>query len=211
MANVTNLDWLLASLVIAFGPADLLGQTRASIGDQQPVATVEVLAFDTRGKFLGAPTVATFEAYDRTNFAAKFHAGTAEGIPFGEYRIEAHLPAYSSETRYVRVYERCTTVIVGLTVGYERPTVPLRVDGHVVGKPPKGAFVRLVGVFSNLSVESPIRIDGGFALVGLTWGKYLLLVVGQEGLLATQALTIPYAGPPIEIEIKADSTGAIAP
>jgi hypothetical protein len=200
----------LALLLIGVFPCHSSGQTRGTVRAGRSVARVEVLAFDTRGKFLGAPTIEVFEADNHTNFAAKFHAGVAEDIPFGEYRIKSDLPAYSSEARFIRVYQRRVTVVLGLTVGYELPSIPLSLHGRVVGRvPPQRTFVRLAGVFSSLSMESPIGPDGGFDLVGLTWGKYLLLVVGEDGVLASRALTIPYTGPPLEIDIRADRT--IAP
>jgi hypothetical protein len=175
---------------------------------QEDVSTVEVRAFDTRGKFLGAPNISLFESYDHRNLASQFHNGIAGRVPFGDYRIEARLTAYSSEIRYVRVYQRKTTVVLGLVLGHELPIIPLSMHGRVVGGrlPPDGrSFVKLSGVFSNLSMEATISADGGFDLVGLSWGAYLLMVIGENGILAIQAISIPYVGPPLEIEIGKDN------
>jgi len=185
----------------------LAGQGQRS--PQQPAAAVEVQAFDTRGRFLGAPIVDTFEAYDGRSFAARFRDGVAADIPFGTYRVEARLAGYSPETRYVRVYQQRVIVVVGLTFGYERPAAPMGLHGRVVGPlPPQKTFVKLCGVFSNLSMESEIGPDGGFDLVGLTWGDYLLLVVGEGGVMASRALTIPYTGSPLEIRIPPRASSA---
>lgn len=198
-------------VLITLAPGVFWGQKRAVGPPQvQSPATVEVLAFDTRGRFLGPPIVKLFEAFDRTNYAPRFREGVANGIPFGDYRIEAYLPAYSSETRYVRVYQQRVTVIVGLTVGYETPIIPLSLHGRVVGQlASEKTFVKLAGVFSTLSMESPVASDGGFDLIGLSWGTYLLLVVGEDGVLASRTLAIPYTGAPLEIEIGRDH--AVAP
>jgi len=181
-------------------PACLTAQARSS----STSAKVEVVAFDSNGRFLGAPNVSLFESDDHKNLAAKFHAGVADGIPFGIYRIEGHLPAYSSEIRYVRVYQPHVAVVLGLTFSVELPEVPPILHGRVVGQVPPKSFVRLVGVYSNLSMESAIGADGEFNLGGLSDGRFLLLVVGQKGILASRAVSIPYTGPALEVELGRD-------
>ncbi len=185
--------------------ASLFCQVHSSqSADRSPSAKVSLIAFDTRGNPLGPPIVRTFESYEHKNYASKFHLGVAEGIPFGVYRVEAYRTAYSSEERYARVYEREVTVVLGLTVGYELPSVPLTLHGKVVGLSPARrarSFVKLSGIYSNLSMESAIRPDGGFDLGGLTWGSFLLLVIDDQGVLATRSLSVPYSGPPLEIRV----------
>lgn len=166
-------------------------------------ATVSVMAFDTNGRFLGSPEVKVFESTEEhKNLAAKFNAGVAEGIPYGEYTIEARLTAYSSDSKRVGVYQRHVVIVLGLTVGHELPTLPPNLPGRIIGHLPAAkAFVRLVGVYANVSIDSSIDPDGRFDLGGLSDGKYLLVVVGEGGILASRSLTIPYVGPPLEIAL----------
>jgi len=171
----------------------------------QQVATVEVIAFDTRGPFLGAANVKTFESYDHHEFASSFHDGRAEKIPFGVYRVVGSRTAYYSETRYVNIFQRNVTVVLGLSFGFELPEVPLTLRGRVLGlsaPPGKDTFVKLCGVYSNESFESAIDSRDMFEFAGLRpSGVFLLLVVGKDGVLASRTITIPYVGPLLEIDV----------
>ena len=146
-----------------------------------------------------------FSSACHRNLAARFHAGVATGVPYGNYRIEARLTAYSSDAKSVRVYQQHVTVILGLTVSQELPEIPPNLPGRIVGllRTTK-SFVRLIGVYANVSIDSSIEPDGRFDLGGLSAGKYLLMVVGEGGILASRQLIIPYAGPPLEIQLSGD-------
>jgi hypothetical protein len=168
---------------------------------------VEVVAFGSNGKFLGAPNVTLFESEDRRDIARRFQRGIAENVPFGVYRIRAFLPGFYSCVRYAAVYQRRTTVVLGLEPGYEASPGPLRLSGRVVGQRPSAAnrsFVKLTGVFSSLSVESAIGPDGRFELSGMEFGTYLLLVVGEDGVLASRLVRLPGDGPTVQVEIGRD-------
>ena len=196
---------LLALFSLTVVPGCLVGQREPAPNARgDAYARVEVQAFDTRGRFLGAPTVDLFESEDdHANIASRFHAGVADRVAFGVYRIEAHLTAYYAETRYVGIYQPQATIVVGLAFGYELPRVPLKLRGRVVGKArfSEARFIRLVGVYSSLLAESAIGSNVDFDLAGLSWGQYLLLVVGESGILASRPISIPYTGPPLRIQI----------
>jgi len=208
-----NLFSISIPLILFLLAVDATAQERRKTTprDSNASATVEVLAFDTRGKFLGAPIIKLFESYDHKNLSSRFRGSVAQAVPFGEYQIEGYLPAYSSDKRWVRIYQQRVTVILGLTVGYERPSAPLTIRGHVTGQvsPEKKTYVRLIGVYSDVSLESAIGIDGGFDLAGLTWGAYLLLVISEDGIVASRTINVPYTGVPLEIEIKRDHSAAV--
>jgi hypothetical protein len=207
----TKLLLLVISLHVVLLPIAAVGQKLLSPPAAQadePVARVRIIAFDSTGNLLGPPNVTTFEGEDRRNIAINFHAGVAEGVPFGLYRVEARLPAYYAATRYARVYQRDVTVVVGLESGaYEASPIPLRLEGRVIGLPAAAAgngFVRLIGVFSDITIESGIRSEGTFEISGMPVGRYVLLVVAEKAILASKVVTIPYAGPRLQIEIRRD-------
>ena len=180
------------------------GQQRKPM-EPEPTARVEVVAFEANGRFLGAPNVSVFaESESGQNLATKFHNGLAVDIPYGIYRIEGRLPWYYSDTKFVWVYQPLVTVVLGLRFSQELPKVPPTLRGHVTGVPVSTtkAFVKLIGVYEHVSVESLIEGDGTFSLGGLSPGAFLLLVVGEHGIVASRTLTIPYTGPPLEIAIK---------
>jgi hypothetical protein len=73
-----------ASALIALLPMHLISQERENtemVVDHIGSATVTVLAFDTNGKFLGAPDVSRFESKDRKNIAGKIPQRRCGGRP----------------------------------------------------------------------------------------------------------------------------------
>ena len=171
------------------------------------LARVQVVAFEARGMFLGAPTVRLFQSQDEGDRSRQFHEGTADGIPFGVYKLEAHVNGFYPETRYVAVYRPNVTVVVGLPFGREAPALPVppSVHGRVIGILPRDrkTFAKLTGIYSNRSFESSISADGQFDF-SVPWdGRYLLLVVSEDGVLGTRVIDVPYSGSTINIEIGA--------
>jgi hypothetical protein len=186
---------IVVSVILIMGIISNLNQT--ANGQRKDLAKVEIIAYDTRGIRLGAPNVMTFESEHHENIASQFHMGTADNIPFGIYRIEAWLPAYSSEVRYVRVYQRRVTIVLGLNIGNELPVVAPTFSGRVVGLNSgknNNVFAKLFGVFSNVSLESTINSDGEFEVAGVTDGQYILLIVNEKGVLASRVISMPYTG-----------------
>jgi hypothetical protein len=183
----------LALCVSAFLPGSVKGQS-SRVQESRSSATIQVLAFSTDGKLLPAPTIEVFENSLGENIAAMFRGGIAEGVPFGEYTIKGHALGFHSETRYVKVYQARATVVLGLAVGGIGGQNTFNLHGRIVGSPlpiGKTLLARLVGVYSNSSVESEIEPNGEFELAGIYWGTYLMLVVSEEGILAARQLAIP--------------------
>ncbi len=177
------------------------GRPQPVSAPESGLATVEVMAFDSRGKFLGAPMVTVFESDDHTNFAAKFRNGVADRIPFGMYKVEGRLTGYSSEVRYIRIFEHRALVVLGLPVGRERPMLPPVTNGRILGSlpPEKKTFVKITGIFSSVSEEGSIGRDGEFRFAGLPNGLYLILVISEDGILASRVVSIPSSS--IELEV----------
>ena len=57
-----------------------------------------------------------------------------------------------------------------------------------------------MGVYENISIESAIDNDGRFSLAGLSPGLFVLLIVGEKGIVASRTLAVPYSGPSLEIQ-----------
>jgi hypothetical protein len=195
--------WLLA--LALFLPCPSNGQERGRQA-QESTSTVSVVAYEANGRFLGPPSISVFESDKHRNLASQFRNGSATGIRYGVYRIEGRLPGYFPDTKYVRIYGPKATVVLGLRFGAELPEIPPTLRGSITGlaSPPGRSFVKLVGVYENVSIESLIDAEGTFNLAGLSSGVFQLLVVGERGVLSSRTLTIPYTGPPIQIEISRD-------
>ena len=173
----------------------------------RPTATVNVVAYEAGGRYLGAPNIRIFmELDEQKDFAAEFHEGRAIQIPYGEYRVEAQQQGFFPDIKRVAVYQPFVTIVVGLRFASELPQIPPMLSGHIVGL--RGAtdrfFVKLVGIYENVSAESAISSDGSFTVGGLTPGLFALMIVGEKEVLITRTVTIPYVGAPLEIEIKGD-------
>jgi hypothetical protein len=170
-----------------------------------PIANVEVISFEANGRFLGAPNVTAFNSATGEDISSQFHSGVARGIPYGVYRIEAKLAGYFSDTTYARVYRPNVTLVMGLRFGAELPQVPPTLKGRVIGLHMQGKyFAKMIGVFEHTSTESAIDQDGTFAMSGLSSGRYILLIIGEKGVMASKTLTIPYTGPPLEMKIQGE-------
>jgi hypothetical protein len=174
-------------------------------GEEQFVARVEVVAFEAHGTFLGAPAVRVFESEEHKNLSGAFHAGVADRIPFGVYRLEAYMSGFYPEVKYVAIYRPRVTIFVGLAFGREALALPIpsSVHGRVIGSLPRGqkSFVKLTGIYSNRALESNIGPDGQFDF-GVPWdGQYLLLVVSEKGILASRTIDVPYTGPALQVRI----------
>jgi hypothetical protein len=204
---------ILSVCYLLGGSICLLAQDAASLAairdGRRLSSTVSVIAFDTNGKFLGSPSVSVFEdPDDRNNLAAKFQKGVAAQIPYGMYRIVGYLTGYSSDMKYVWVYQSHVSVVLGLEIGAEKPVIPPTLHGRVVGSVSEArSFVRLVSVYSSSSVDSAISSDGNFDLSVPPGGKFLLLVIGERGVLASRAISLPYTGPPLEVSVEGSQQG----
>jgi hypothetical protein len=176
---------------------------------------VELVTFEeATGRLLGPPEVRVFESDTGKNFASQFHSGVADNIPHGIYRLEAFVPGYSAELRYVLINQARATVILGMPVSPIESVPFPAIRGHILGSaPPKRSFIRLVGIYSGQVMESAIEPDGTFGFAAVRCCRYLLLLMGDGGTLASKDLTISDATlagkiavrletPPLEIEIS---------
>lgn len=204
--------WVLTLVLTIFDSTILAAGRR--IPQENQAATVELIAFSTRGVFLPrAPLyVEVFQSEGEKNLASKFRNGVAEDIPFGTYRMKAQLSGFYPEERYVRVSQHRTAIVLGLEVGrIDFPGLPYSFTGRIVGQalaPGRESFVKLIGVYSSLSMESIVGPDGAFAFSGFSDGIYLLLVVNEGSLLGSRVLRlpddIPKDGSPLVVEVSTD-------
>ncbi|MBI2683500.1 MAG: hypothetical protein HYX26_09865 [Acidobacteriales bacterium] len=64
------------------------------------------------------------------------------------------------------------------------------------------AFVRLIAIYSPQALSAAVAADGTFEFTHHLWGKYVLVVVQGETVLATQLLAVESNEPPhLEIDV----------
>jgi hypothetical protein len=53
-------------------------------------------------------------------------------------------------------------------------------------------------------MESAIASNGDFDLCGFSWGQYMLLVIGEQGVIASRFVSPPYTAPSLQINVQSD-------
>lgn len=172
-------------------------------------ATVRVIVVDQFGRNIPEATVSAFTGWDKEDYASQFRDHVATGIPKGNYRIRVELPGFRRAERQANVILPETLVVVGLVVGsiadpLWRP-LPRTLKGRVTGRPipaNRHAFVKVMGVFSDYSIEAEIGSGGEFVLAEPVSGINTLMVISEDGVLASQVIDIRYGIREIEIEVR---------
>ena len=163
-------------------------------GADEYIASVEILAYLSNGpSFLGSPEVFSFiELSSQKNLTDKFQKGVAKDVPFGTYVLEAGFTGFGRAYRVVRVMKKQVTVIIGLELRQEGVAFPTYARGRVNGALPKGRnFIKIVGIISSITEESAIANDGSFELSKLPDGEYMVMVVNENGLIASRKVEMP--------------------
>jgi hypothetical protein len=168
------------------------------------VARVQILAFASTGKFVGAPEVFSFvEISSKQNLTSRFKDGIANDVPFGTYVLDAGFSAFTREERVVRVAKKEVPIIVGIELRGELPEFPSYFRGRIIGAIPQSrSFVRVVGIISGIAEDSLIARDGSFEFSDLPQGEYILMVVNETGLVASRRIAMPATR--LEVDIARD-------
>ena len=173
------------------------------LSEQVKKSTVSVVAFRTNGEALGgAPEIDVFEdVRTKVDWSKKFRNGVGSDIPYGTYRLEVKKMLTSSgrsyfipEARYVSISQPEKTIIIGFDSQLYGPLIgPGKLTGMVSGDLPDGkqVFVRMVGLHSNVSVESSLDSNRRFEMDGLTFGPFLLTVFTNKLMLASKWVMLP--------------------
>jgi hypothetical protein len=143
-----------------------------------------------------------FQSQDeKTNFAERFHSGTASGIPYGTYTTRVR--GFRSAEPVVRIFQPNVIVVVGLQIGLEGGTPTSDVSGRIRGADQSAGpiRVRMSGVYSTELLDAEVNSTGGFSLERVPQGEYVLAVTQRERVLVVKAIKLPSVESPIVIEV----------
>jgi hypothetical protein len=161
-------------------------------------ATVRILIVDGTGRELGKAQVSSFTS-KRTgqDLGARFYDNTATGIPYDRYQLDVHATGFVNARRVVQVFSPVVWVIATLEFSVEgREFAPPRtLSGKLtnVSRGEQPIFLRLMGIYSDLSIEArPDASTGSFSFAGvISDGKYILLTIGRTGVLDSRQIDFP--------------------
>jgi hypothetical protein len=168
-------------------------------------STVRIVPVHVLGNELGGNVdVDLFQSKDeKTNFAKRFHSGSASGIPYGTYTTRVYVRGFFPAERVVRVFQPNVVVVIGLQIGMEGGPPTSNVSGRIRGADQSaGAIrVRISGVYSNDTLDAEVNGLGGFSLEKVPQGEYVLAVTQRERVLVVKAIKLSSAESPIVIEV----------
>jgi hypothetical protein len=126
--------------------------------------------------------------------------GYAE-LPPGDYKFEYSARSYASGFRCVSVRSAKMDVLLGLAIRPpeqligEGPILPWIVSGVVRPGTDRSTIVKLIALFSGLSVESAADPMGTFSMEVFPQGKYLLVVLTGGRVIYQKELAIDISVP----------------
>ena len=208
--------WFFTVILALGSSARVLRPARSGSNANSPSSRVEVVAFEEpRGLLLGPPEVRRFESEDESDLSKRFHAGVAESIPYGFYRVQVWVPPYfHPELRYIWVHQPRTTIVFGLPLSDVENVPYPAVQGRIVrGTLPKRSFVKLAGIYNGQQMESAVNADGTFRFDNVRYGRYLLIIVGDGGIFENKdvtitpatllgSITVSFTNPPLHVEMR---------
>jgi hypothetical protein len=184
------------ALIIAYPMGPLWAQGK------QDAATVHIKIVDTfSGDDLGAATVESFALEfesNAKNLADKFQQNTASGIPFGVYRLRARATGFSSAIKNVYVSQAETQVVLGLrfgTIDFPYPTFNISGEVRTAHSFTPDIHIRLIGLFSELSLDTNTEKSGKFTFAGVPQGMYILVTIQGKKVVDARPVQVPGSSP----------------
>lgn len=174
-------------------------------------SNVHIILTEGFGRDIGSGIVKSFKNTDGKDFAKSFHENNAFRIPYGIYDMEMEKDAWSPASREVHIYSPDVWIVVGMKGGEDErqcdvPQVSL--NGKIIhsSRADEPIYLRLVGLYSGFLADERMQFHGEvgtFQFAGnMPYGKYLLLIRGNQGLLCTQELAINTYEERIEVDLS---------
>lgn len=172
----------------------------AQATEEPKTATVHLRIVDAVGVLdLGVARVESFERkYGQVpsdDYSGRFYKNKATRIPYDFYELCARRETFRTACTEVDVSQPEVWVVLGLRLGNLGVGTSL-VEGSISGvkSSESNLWVRLVGIYSGFSVDAKVDQSGKFQASGAV-GKYVLVVMQNDRILHTQAISIPASGP----------------
>jgi hypothetical protein len=166
--------------------------TDSAVAQGAEMATVKVIVFDTLGSPIPGARITLTSVGPKQTFTATGGKATLDQVPFGLYDMEIRLLGFVTRAERVRIYQSSVLFNVGLELAanhsYERAELSGAVKDDVKGR--SNLWVRLVALYSSDLVENAVDSAGHFELDGMAHGKYLLILLEGNKVLATKSVEL---------------------
>jgi hypothetical protein len=155
-------------------------------------ATVEVKVFDTFGIPLEGAQVTLTAIGPALSFKETGATADFKRVPFGRYDLEVKLVGFETRRQEVRVYGPSLIFRAGLELGSTSSVEHAELSGLVRSVDPRNSdlWVRLAGIYSSDLIENAVSEKGQFEFVGIAPGKYVLLLLQKDKILAVRQVEI---------------------
>lgn len=156
----------------------------------QELANLDVSVCTTSGVAIDGARVALIGVGPKQTFQMTGGVARFKKIPYGLYDLEVQLVGFKVRRERIGVYQPDLAFRVGIDVGYpslhERPELM----GSIKPAPKhrSGMWIRLVPVYAGSLIENTVDSNGQFKIVGLSPGKYVLLLFNGEDLVTAQSI-----------------------
>ena len=112
-------------------------------------------------------------------------------VPFGLYEAEVRVPGFEVRREKIGVYQQELMYRLGVVLNYPHSTERPEIAGAVsFPGSRKDLWVRLVSIFGGDVIENAVDHNGAFHLTGAAPGKYILVLLRKETVLATRAIEV---------------------
>lgn len=199
---------LIRCSVLCLLPLFVMGMSKEHVD----TATIHIRIVSNSGEELGEPAVEIFESSeDKRNLATLFRGGSATGVPFGVYRIRVHAAGFWSAEREVRVGQSVVWVVMQLELGMGKPevglwTFVLKGKVSVPSSSTAPIWLRLVGAYSSILLDTKANERGDFSLSEIPEGLYVLMTMQGGKVLDTRPIKIPTASP-VSVNLRGKQRG----
>ncbi len=189
--------------VFALGATTGLAVAQAVVQDVD-FASIKISIYTTFGEPVSRAQVTLTSIGPKETFSASGGEAKFDRIPFGLYDLDIRLPGFLPRKERIRIYQRNLALQIGLELApthvYERPELTGTVKSSA--KLPAGLWARLVGLYTSDFAENAVDSSGTFELDGMARGKYLLIVLQKDTVVATKPLEIMGGKQRIEITLE---------
>lgn len=164
-------------------------------GEDLPLATVRIKAFDPFGQEIKNPSVYLYTLDRKQDLAKGLQGATIRRVPYGWYILVVSSSGGGVGQRLVAVNTKELWLRIGVSMPAGDalwPSGDLTVRGDIKPTPQnlRNWWVRVEGVFLPASREAPIQKGGTFSVGGLEMGTYLVQIFEGSKPRHVQAIEI---------------------
>jgi hypothetical protein len=171
-------------------------------GEELGRGDIKLHIVDCYGHALREARIKMLKPDDLSDTGLAFKGLAAYNIPFGQYVLKVNIPGFNYGIKHIVVDQPLTWFQVGLEVGtYDFAKSVRRLTGTVASVSYADTYVKLMGVFCDVSLLRPINSAGAFVFDQVPDGSYLIVIFKNADILASEELIVK-SSRSINIDVK---------